>query len=418
MLTHQQQEQFNEIFNDLVNNLDITESQYIAAVNSYKAVGDWLSKEESSIAPYKPQILPQGSFLIGTMIKPINEDDELDIDLVCELTGKRESWTQRDLKSIVGDRIKENKTYKEMLADEGRRCWTLNYRENSKQPKDKYHMDILPSIVNEGYFNLRDKMFSAMEDANLDSLAIRITDKETNNYYTENNIEYWMKSNPFGYAQWFNNRTKLSEYQAFSLRASIKPVPDYQKNKLPLQRVVQILKRHRDIMFSGDENKPISIIITTLSAKAYNKETNLVTALSNVISNMEKYIESKYDASLGRYVKYIPNPINSEENFADKWIEHPIREEKFYEWLEKIKSDMRNILNKTDGIHLISEAMIEPFGKELVQKTFSDYGSRLSTKSNEGELNVLAGTGTIGGSKEKGTPIKKHNFYGFTKKNL
>lgn len=42
-----------------------------------------------------------------------------------------------------------------------------------------------------------------------------------------------------------------------------------------LQRIVQILKRHRDIMFNGDEDKPISIIITTLASRAYRGETNL-----------------------------------------------------------------------------------------------------------------------------------------------
>lgn len=68
--------------------MDITETQYNTAVSSYGAVGEWLAKPESSLAPYKPVIRPQGSFLLGTMIKPICEDDDLDIDLVCELTGK------------------------------------------------------------------------------------------------------------------------------------------------------------------------------------------------------------------------------------------------------------------------------------------------------------------------------------------
>jgi hypothetical protein len=35
--------------------------------------------------------------------------------------------------------------------------------------------------------------------------------------------------------------------------------------KTPLQQAVQILKRHRDMMFADDpEHKPISVIITTL----------------------------------------------------------------------------------------------------------------------------------------------------------
>ena len=127
MLTLEEKRQFGEIFETLGETLDITETQYNAAVNSYSAVGDWLAKPESTLAPYKPIIRPQGSFMLGTMVKPINENDDLDIDLVCELTGKDPRWTQYDLKHKVGDRLSANEQYRRMLDDEGRRCWTLIY---------------------------------------------------------------------------------------------------------------------------------------------------------------------------------------------------------------------------------------------------------------------------------------------------
>ncbi len=108
MITPEQKQQFNEIFEELGKSLDITPTQHEAAVRSYEFVGNWLSKPESPLEPYKPEILPQGSFLLGTMIKPVHEDDDLDIDLVCRLEGKKQSWSQYDLKKIVGDRIKDH----------------------------------------------------------------------------------------------------------------------------------------------------------------------------------------------------------------------------------------------------------------------------------------------------------------------
>ncbi len=36
-------------------------------------------------------------------------------------------------------------------------------------------------------------------------------------------------------------------------------------------------------MFGDDESKPISIIITTLAARAYNGETDIFTALNNIL---------------------------------------------------------------------------------------------------------------------------------------
>ncbi len=129
MITNQQREQLHTILEEVGNTLDISETEYDAAVTSYGAVGNWLAKPDSILAPFKPEILPQGSFMLGTMIKPINEHDDLDIDLVCQLRGKEPNWTQADLKEKVGDRIKQNEKYEKMLGKEGRRCWTLVYSE-------------------------------------------------------------------------------------------------------------------------------------------------------------------------------------------------------------------------------------------------------------------------------------------------
>ena len=66
------------------------------------------------------------------------------------------------------------------------------------------------------------------------------------------------------------------EFLAESMQeARVEDVPEYQV-KTPLQQGIQILKRHRDIMFVEDpDDKPISIIITTLAAHAYNNESYL-----------------------------------------------------------------------------------------------------------------------------------------------
>lgn len=409
MLTVEQKKQFSEIFEELSNNLDISETQHNNAVKSYRAVGNWLAQEDSILAKYKLQILTQGSFLLGTVIQPINDTDDIDIDLVCELTGKNNDWTQNDLKRIVGERLEQNAIYKEMLDEEGRRCWTLKYRKESDNLKEKYHMDILPSIINEGYSMILEKTISDTDFNNLDDLAIRITDNESDNYDSDTNTDNWLKSNPFGYGKWFFNRAETSTLKTFSLNESIKPVPKYQPNKLPLQRAVQVLKRHRDIMFNGNEDKPISIIITTLSGKAYKQEENLIDAINNIINTMHNHIEERYDSDLNKTIKYIPNPVNEEENFADKWIEYPQRKTNFYLWLDKIKADFSEILSKSQGLQFVNESMEKTFGKDLTTKTFNNYGERQRVNREKGNLKVSSLTGTIG---SVGTKIKNHNFYG------
>lgn len=105
------------------------------------------------------------------------------------------------------------------------------------------------------------------------------------------------------------NRAVIRTTKLFSLSEAVQPVPKYQHNKLPLQRVVQILKRHRDMMFEGADNKPISIIITTLASRAYNKQENIIEALVDVVNNMERFIEVRRDKYTNVPYKFIGNPL-------------------------------------------------------------------------------------------------------------
>ncbi|HOX77701.1 MAG TPA: nucleotidyltransferase [Bacteroidales bacterium] len=407
MLNEEIKIQLNEIFEEISNNLDITESQFKKAVESYTAVGNWLSDDESSLSPYKPMIKPQGSFLLGTMIRPLLETDELDVDLVCQLVGKNPTWTQFDLKNAVGRRLKANQTYNQMLDKEGRRCWTLNYADSSK-----FHMDILPSLISNDYQIILEKAYSVRDYKDYDKIAIRITDKLEENYYSETNPDFWNKSNPFGYAAWFQQKCLTNIEEARFLSDSMSPMPNYQKRKYPLQQVVQILKRHRDIMFKGDEDKPISIIITTLAAKAYRQEQDLYVALFNVVNSMEKYIEVKYSHEHNKWIKWIGNPVNEEENFADKWPDNPDKERNFFKWLQQIKMVINNS-SEIRGIPNIQLALKEALGQEAVNKAFTSIAENAIKTRESGELFMKGGTGYIGlKDADNDIKVKQHNFHG------
>ncbi|MEQ9565033.1 MAG: hypothetical protein RLN85_04330, partial [Pseudomonadales bacterium] len=149
----------------------------------------------------------------------------------------------------------------------------------------------------------------------------------------------WPVSNPKGYGIWFQSRQsdavlarKRTVVEKSLVYASVDDVPDYVV-KTPLQRAIQLLKRHRDTMFNGDDEKPISIIISTLSAHAYNGEQTISEALRSILKNMHLLIEERGG------VKWVANPVNPMENFADKWLEAPQKCEKFFTWLEKARRD-------------------------------------------------------------------------------
>lgn len=331
--------------NDLLENigqvLDITQAQHELVEQRYTAVANQLSKEGSRLSVYKPEILPQGSFLLGTMIRPVMEEDELDVDLVCRLTGKKINWAQIDLKHEVKDQLVDNnEDYKRMLDEEGNRCWTLIYS------GDKFHLDILPALVgNNNHINLSERSYSKLDKTDLENISLRITDRRETNYKTETNPVFWLKSNPFGYAAWFKERSNVNILKTVLLSESVTPLPGYKKVKDPLVRVVQILKRHRDIMYGGDEHKPISIIITTLAAKAYQKETNVIDALVNILNTMHLHMKEVYSVKHNKNIWWISNPVNDEENFADKWPLEKQKQDNFFAWLEKAKSDFAALKN-------------------------------------------------------------------------
>ncbi|WP_198651905.1 nucleotidyltransferase domain-containing protein [Chitinophaga deserti] len=405
IINKEQERQISAVLNGLGEGLDISPTEYERAVESYEAVGGWLAAEGSPLTILRPEIQPQGSFLLGTMIKPVNETDDLDIDLVCRLSGVMDGWTQANLKAAIGNRLRDHKLYAKLLRPEGRRNWTLKYVEGRG-----FHLDILPSVVGQGFFQLLEKSMDDGDMANAQAMAIRITDTLHPYYKTSSDILNWPSSNMFGFAAWFKYRSQITTLRkSLVLYEAIQPVPKQQHKKLPLQRVVQILKRHRDIMFKKADNKPISIIITTLAAWAYNGEDDVLSALKNVVAQMERYIEKKYDVVNQHYYYWIGNPVNPMENFADKWPTCHEKEENFWKWMRQVKKDIA-LIAEQDTIFGLKEAIEKPFGESLVKSVFANMGNETRTLRENGGLYMAAGTGILGTSGR--TSVPDHKFHG------
>ncbi len=401
-MTEEQRKQISVLLNEIGKALDVTKTEYDQITTSYKAVGSYLADYPSPLSVYSPQIRPQGSFLFGTAVRPVSEDADLDIDLVCELTRKPANWTQWSTKNAVGNRLKSSGIYGPMLDKEGKRCWTLIYADG------KYHMDVLPCIVNEGYTTALERMLASSDSVVSDTTAIRITDKTRPDYMTETDSDKWQKSNPFGLAKWFYNiayrPTDLR--RTIDLKEAIAPVPKYYEKKAPLQRVVQLMKRHRDMMFDGNEDdKPISIIITTLAARAYNDATDLLSALQHIARNMTSYIEGTTGHRIVR------NPVNPSENFADRWKSENKKEENFYRWVNKLQLDVdRLIAAAGQGLDKLQVLFEELLGEKVSKASFKAYGNQILEQRKAETLSATASAATLGTG--LGIKVAAHNFFG------
>lgn len=323
--------------------LEIPQSRYEQAERSYKSVGSWLERDASQVQGYAPETYIQGSFKLGTATKPETADEQYDIDCVCNLRNvTKMKMSQAELKALIGDELELYRKDKKMnkALQEGRRCWTLEYADEAQ-----FHMDIVPAIPNESD---QRALFEAYGlDAQFADTAIAITDNEETTYHHV--TRDWPRSNPRGYAEWFKARMGdvfvkgrqqiLNEMRSKGVTASVEDIPVY-RVRTPLQSAIMILKRHRDTMFADDPtDKPISIILSTLAAHAYNGETTIGAALMAILVGMEEPI--KYDG-----VKYtIANPTDGTENFADKWEKKPERKDAFYSWLAQAREDFAAAAN-------------------------------------------------------------------------
>ncbi len=369
----------NELLSNLligaVEILDMPDDLLQSARLKYQEVGQWLGEPESELFTNTPKVYPQGSMRLGTMISPFTDKDEYDVDLVCLLDFKKENISQKELKKCVGQRLRQHPEYRKVLG-EGRRCWTLDF-------KGQFHMDILPSISDqEGLPH-----------------SILITDKE---------LVRWQHSNPKGYATWFQIQMKTDFDQekqrlARVMSLSVEEVPNW-KIKTPLQRSIQLLKRHRDVYFQADqEDKPISIIISTLAAKAYENKSNLSETLVHIVDHMHQYLEVKNG------VYWVENPVNKKENFADKWQVHPKRQKKFFIWIQKIQSDIKNALD-TQGIDEVTKFLSGSFGKSTMINSAKNLGIAVREERKKGNLFISSGFGSL--SSSGNIAVKKHQFYG------
>jgi hypothetical protein len=315
--------------------LDIPDSYYALATERYRSFGDWLGRPESKVVNLDPSVYSQGSFRYGTVIRPLFKQDEYDLDTVAEMILlTKGDLSQRELKHLLGDEVKAYAQAKNFNSppEEKPRCWRLDYADTVK-----FHMDYLPAIPEDE--RTKQALINAGVPAEFAIYSIAITDKRHIQYATIQRD--WPASNPKGFAKWFEDRMRVQAQRQLKAMletralASIDDVPAWEW-KTPLQRTIQILKRHRDVRFKDNcEFAPISMIITTLAAHAYQGEDDLYDAIQGVLDRMPNFVRE--------IAPRIPNPVNPAEDFADRWRTDSRYESNFWKWHAQAKADVSNL---------------------------------------------------------------------------
>ena len=69
-----------QLFELLADSLDISPSLYERAADRHRSLGEWLCRDASRLREFSPHVSPQGSFRLGTVVRPLASDAVYDLD--------------------------------------------------------------------------------------------------------------------------------------------------------------------------------------------------------------------------------------------------------------------------------------------------------------------------------------------------
>jgi hypothetical protein len=362
------EEQFSyldSVLEEVCIGVQLTQAQYDDATQKYQSIGGWLAHPNSPLVRYSPDVYAQGSMRLGTTIRPWR-GEEFDLDIVCQL-HYCDDQPALSVYNLVAARLKEHGTYRAILQTKNR-CLRIDYAGN-------FHLDIIPACPNGG-------------------TAIKVPDRE---------LAAWVSSNPLGYADWFFGRCRYERGLGKAVEARIRPMPSNvpSEHKYPLQRAVQLLKRHRDSFFDGNLDAARSILLTTLAARAYTGEDSLTLALDAIVSGICSFTTK----TVG--IPRVPNPTNPDENFACGWNAQTYPQ--FVKYIHSVRRYLDELM-RGGGIDQMTKSLGGFVGRPLAERAVSAHAHAIEKLRGSRTLRVEPRTGFL--TTGAGLAIPRNNYYG------
>lgn len=338
------------------------------AEREYRVIGEWVSRPESGLWAYDPTIYAQGSMSYGTTVKPRTRE-EFDLDAVVEL-----SWFNQNplsLLRLLQEELSRHPDYSGRL-ELLKRCVRIRY-------DSRFHIDVLPG----------------RQDEARGGSCIEVPDRK---------LRAWSPSNPMGFRDWFEKRAQIAIVKMLEARGQ-EPIPDDEAVELKavLKQVVQLVKRHRDIVFEDDEGAPRSIVLTTLAGEGYGGQRGVLDTLLTVLDS----IVDRARAANGAPFEVL-NPMNPDECFSEAWKDARGDYHAFVRWI----IDFRNDVAKLRGAKLtdIERALSRLFGERVARRVISAFAESMRAAADRNNLRMTPTARLSTGA--TGLVIPDHRFHG------
>lgn len=347
---------------DMVDRIDLTKTQRERAETLYENLCNALRNEDIKVRFYA-----QGSFASRTVIRPFKDgvDKAFDIDVIYEIQDDKNKFKPGELKDLIKEAIKTTQYWEKTTVHD--KCFTVEYAE---QDGVAFSIDLVPAIPED--LQSKSKLNLITEQSHLIDTAIAIPS-------VSNSTSEWVTNNPKGYLKWFErelsifNENYIEAYRKREVYANIEDLPkDDGANNL--RTVIKFLKRNRDVFFAEIEsdNKPASIIITTIVAKMAQFLIPTVSSLdllSQVLDQL-RYLAPNtdtniYSPSFDPFIKNIIrrdnndwqlyNPANGKDNLLDGWNDNVKLQKDFFEWVSHLTQSYKNLSSKDNEKEIVNE---------------------------------------------------------------
>lgn len=339
---------------EIVESIALPESHYDRINNHYEAVSGVLANPHDA-GLRDGLIFPQGSFLTRTVVRAV-DDNDVDVDAMLFFAAGSPYAPRELLDRVHTELAARARTQGEV--ERRKRCVTVFYADEQVPA----HVDVTPAVPTIG---------NACGDGHG---SLEVPDYPTG---------CWHPSNPRDYAAWFQ---AVSETPIRLLRRALataearkdlatEPLPSHDAVNAfdPLRAVVKLMKRHRDLFARRSKHAPISVILTTLAAKAFRdvaaeslrQPLTAYEAMRRIVARMPHAFDPPQ--APGHWL--LANPRRREENFAERWNREPAYAEAFQVWHADFAAAVALGLHEFTERAQFETALSRTFGDDVRRKT-------------------------------------------------
>ncbi|WP_345737045.1 nucleotidyltransferase [Prosthecobacter algae] len=377
--------------------LDLTTTQRADLDRSYGAVTEALVNSAALKGIlHRLDLRPQGSVRARTVNRPSGET-RFDLDVLCWMEFISKHRSPEEVWQLVWNALGEHGVYKNMREPKAR-CIRLRFAND-------YDLDITPAIP----------------DSTRPEPMLWVPDKS---------LKTWSASNPIGFCDhWLKSiaaqlPTTLTSLSATIVRKNataaantrsdrVEPLPtDQGFEKAPLLRLIQLVKHFRNEGYAvDDKNRPSSILLTTITAKAYQKallaqHTSLNAFIIQVLATLKN--EVGVTETAGIYHFHVLNPADDRrENFAEKWTLKTYGS--FTRWADSLSSQVTKLMNTAAmGLDARIEVLNSTIPGAQRLSLADDIGREMRVMHDTGNLRLTA----VPAMAASLTPIRPTTFFG------